>query len=123
MSSTKTCPRCKTTKPLLQEFWAVDARTSTKFQSWCRVCKNAHGKSTQYGRYRKFIDHEGLQRLRSETTGCVICGHEGGLCVDHCHKTHKIRGMLCQRCNKGLGLFKDDPELLEFAATYVRALG
>ena len=39
--------------------------------------------------------------------------------VDHCHKTNKIRGMLCNHCNRGLGHFRDDPELLEFARIYL----
>ena len=43
------------------------------------------------------------------------------LVVDHDHKTNKIRGMLCNRCNQGLGQFKDDPELLEYARIYLLA--
>lgn len=41
-------------------------------------------------------------------------------CFDHCHKTGKFRALLCAGCNKGLGLFKDDPKLLENAAKYLR---
>jgi hypothetical protein len=40
--------------------------------------------------------------------------------VDHCHTAQLLRDLLCGHCNKGLGLFKDDPALLEIAIAYVR---
>lgn len=43
------------------------------------------------------------------------------LCVDHCHSTMKIRGLLCRSCNAGLGNFKDSLELLEAAITYLNS--
>ena len=41
--------------------------------------------------------------------------------ADHCHATQKPRGVLCQRCNWGLGHFKDDPALLAAAIRYLAA--
>lgn len=54
---------------------------------------------------------------------CAICGatEEDGaaLNVDHCHRTGRIRGVLCRACNHGLGSFADDPERLAAAARYL----
>lgn len=54
---------------------------------------------------------------------CVICGipHKRKLCVDHCHETGKIRGLLCNDCNVGLSRFKELPVLLRSAAVYLEA--
>jgi hypothetical protein len=41
-------------------------------------------------------------------------------CVDHCHKTGKIRGLLCNQCNLALGRFKDDSTLLQRAIDYLK---
>jgi len=60
--------------------------------------------------------------------GCGICGtHDWGTrngkpilpSVDHCHKTGKWRGLLCLRCNKSIGAFGDDIQLLRAALTYL----
>lgn len=42
------------------------------------------------------------------------------LAVDHCHKTGKIRGLLCQKCNHGLGNFLDKIEYLNEAISYLK---
>ncbi len=49
---------------------------------------------------------------------CAICG-DPAQHLDHDHETGATRQMLCQRCNHGLGLFRDDPGLLHAAAFYV----
>lgn len=55
---------------------------------------------------------------------CEICKiHQNELnkklSVDHCHKTGKIRGLLCNQCNTGLGMFRDNIQLLIGAIKYL----
>jgi len=54
---------------------------------------------------------------------CAICGNTGGkkrLCVDHNHITGKIRGLLCDGCNVGIGRLKDSVSLVEKALDYLK---
>lgn len=62
--------------------------------------------------------------LKAQGGGCALCGkteQENGrrLAVDHCHETNRVRGILCNNHNRGLGLFSDDPTLLRIAASYL----
>lgn len=52
---------------------------------------------------------------------CLICrSRKKILCVDHDHKTGKVRGLLCDFCNKGLGYFKDDMRLILRSVEYLK---
>ena len=50
---------------------------------------------------------------------CAICETTRNLCLDHDHRTGRVRGFLCRKCNTGVGLFDDNHRLLEAAANYV----
>ncbi len=87
---------------------------------------------TRYG-----IGIEGYAEMFAAQDGkCAICGgqpcgnrwtrdaetgekREQRFSVDHCHKTGKVRALLCGQCNRGIGDFKDNPELMRKAAEYV----
>lgn len=62
--------------------------------------------------------------LEKQGGGCAICGKKDtwfSLAVDHCHGRKIVRGLLCSQCNRGIGMFKDNPDLLEKAARYLRS--
>ena len=94
-------------------------KTKSGFDSWCKECRSSYRSETRRGQYRNMISDEALKDIIENVKECVICGSTEELVVDHCHKTNVVRGMLCNHCNRGLGHFKDDPELLEFARIYL----
>jgi len=66
------------------------------------------------------------KKLKDQSGLCAICGgndtydKHGVLAVDHCHKTSKIRGLLCFKCNTVLGSVNDDIKILENAIKYLK---
>jgi hypothetical protein len=63
--------------------------------------------------------------LQKQNDKCAICQRDSSLfkkklAVDHCHKTNKIRGLLCKDCNIGLGMFFDETDRMEKAINYLR---
>ena len=76
----------------------------------CRV--QSYGLSLQD--YRAMLERQGKV--------CGICKTPGKpLCVDHCHATGKVRGLLCRDCNLGLGNYKDNPVFTRAATAYLEA--
>lgn len=59
------------------------------------------------------------QRIIKQNGKCLICHKKSKLHIDHNHKTNKIRGLLCERCNPGLGFFNDDVNILKSAINYL----
>lgn len=58
--------------------------------------------------------------FESQDNCCKICGkEEARFVVDHDHDSGKVRSILCNSCNRGLGYFKDSPEVLRKAADYL----
>ena len=65
------------------------------------------------------------EMLKRQDYKCKICGSPdpkgrgNRFSVDHCHSSNRVRGLLCQECNQGLGKFKDDISLLAKAILYL----
>ena len=57
---------------------------------------------------------------RKRPERCEICGSKRTIVFDHDHETGKFRGWICDRCNKILGLAKDDINLLNFLISYLK---
>lgn len=114
-----TCTKCKTEKPASAEFFPLHNKKRNGLDSWCRVCRATYRSGINRGAFRGVISDDHLLQIKATTDQCVICGAAEQLVVDHDHKTGQIRGMLCNHCNRGLGHFRDDPDLLEFARVYL----
>lgn len=71
------------------------------------------------------LTYEEYMELYIKSGGiCQICGKQNRLnkrrlAVDHDHKTNKVRGFLCDKCNRGLGFFDDDTDKLNMAIIYL----
>lgn len=91
--------------------WGSDADFREKTR---KTNKASHLKRT-YG--ISISDYEAM--VAANNGRCAICSEEADLCVDHCHDTGRIRGLLCRSCNKALGIFKDSPDLLAAAKEYL----
>ena len=63
--------------------------------------------------------------LSGQDHSCASCGtafdytKKKAFCVDHCHSSGVVRGILCPPCNLGLGHFHDSPDKLRAAAHYL----
>ena len=66
---------------------------------------------------------EWRQMYEAQSGACAICrkglAQDKTTNTDHCHKTGRVRGLLCGTCNKGLGYFKDNTELMHEAIRYL----
>ena len=138
----KICSRCRKEKPLSDFSRQSNAPSGLNYV--CRDCMRERGRA--YYQRNKVIrkEHHRVNNRKSmlkhyyglspeqydvmyqrQEGCCAICGkHQSSfarrLTVDHCHKTGKIRSLLCGSCNNGLGCYKDDPELLVKAYQYLQ---
>ena len=140
MKNTKThksCPICGELKER-SEFYKYKSRQDG-LTAYCKVCFNAKNKKWYkdnpdklptleenriYSRNKNFgISEEDYSKmLVDQNNQCAICQIQIGreAAVDHCHSTNKIRGLLCRKCNLGLGGFKDNIETIRKAIAYVK---
>ena len=142
MSKSKECTKCTEVKPFT-EFY-ISKNHPTGYSSHCSMCikakavkvraanpektraKNLKSKfNMSIDDYNKlYIEQDGLCRIcdevetRRDSKGGVVW-----MPVDHCHDTGKIRGLLCSRCNTGLGLLGDSIKTLKCAIKYLRKEG
>jgi hypothetical protein len=67
-------------------------------------------------------DYRALEKRQGHA--CAICRKATrDLCIDHCHVTGRVRGLLCRSCNSALGLYADDPRRLRAALAYLQRTG
>lgn len=146
LDTIKTCTKCLAAKPLGDFSLSRQAKGTRNavYRSDCKQCcsqstKEWHKRNpgrVEANHRRRHLNAYGLTRqdyvdlLHKQGGGCAICGtNRGGtrngkvlrMAVDHDHKTGTYRGILCNRCNRAIGLLGDDPTLLRKAINYLMA--
>lgn len=116
-----------------QERWKANVRAAGEGYR-----KSAHGAAKrrayqQTTRHKYQLRQYGLDpetfalMLQAQAGSCQLCEREftatRRACVDHDHKTGRVRGLLCRTCNAALGGFQDSPRLLRVAANYLESNG
>lgn len=100
----------------------VRARNRLFMKRWYQENKEAFnmGNWRSYLRRKYGLTPEQLEAMK-EAQGhrCLICNQRRKLVVDHDHVTNRVRGLLCNACNCGIGHFCDDADLLRVAITYL----
>ncbi len=120
--------RCRSCENAYLRSYRLGARRSellAKRRSY--NAKLSKSKKKSYNLYRKYGISLELYNSMLESQGglCLICSNPESLqnrflSVDQCHKTGKVRGLLCGRCNKALGLLNDDLSVLKSAMLYLK---
>jgi recombination endonuclease VII len=87
-----------------------------------RICKSCHLMRLRLRQYH--LSMEQYQAMEDRQSNlCAICGKPPKgrvLHIDHCHRSGKVRALLCGSCNMILGLANDDQEILMNALAYLR---
>lgn len=134
----KKCKDCLKKLPLTDFYPSYESRVykgKIIYRPDCKACNKK--KSTKWGRKNKHKHYcydikykhkiessEYEKKVEQQENKCALClesndGKKRKLHLDHCHVTGKIRGLLCMRCNMGLGFFKDSVELCKRVLTYL----
>lgn len=136
----KECNKCGLSKR--ENEFTYDKRRSDRKSRFCKKCqseinsiswnKNKNKYKDRKRKYDLLRDHgitydEYLEVLINQNYSCKICGDKPNglgvngmfLHVDHDHSNGAIRGLLCNRCNLGLGLFRDNCKYLSNAIEYL----
>jgi hypothetical protein len=120
----KQCRSCGVEKPL-SEFHT--RRDNGKHRNDCIQCQRDKKNAVQYKQLYNISlsDYDKLYELQGGV--CAMCflpqvdSRKTRLCVDHCHTTGVVRGLLCTNCNVAIGLLKDDERLLQRGIEYLRS--
>ncbi len=113
----KICERKQTTSKRTSPAKTRQPRPIMSFED-TQIAKRNNLLKRKYGitldRYNEFLERQ--------NGGCAICGEPPTtqiLVVDHCHKSGKIRGLLCHKHNSAIGFLNDSPELIKKANEYL----
>lgn len=116
------CKVCNQKKDLHWFRQRINRHGNLSIETTCTVC--AAKKQNDKHRDKRYQMPKSFEQMAKDQEGlCAICKKEPqskGLNVDHCHKTGRVRALLCTKCNGGIGFFDESIELLEAAIAYLR---
>ena len=130
------CKRCGENKLLTEYYKTTDRKSGHK--TICKSCIKAdpltdkrkkqmkeYGAAYHLKKTYNLTQEDYNLKLKEQNHKCGICGIDEleapkqKLCVDHCHTTGKIRGLLCHNCNVSIGLLKESINTLSKAIAYL----
>ncbi len=118
---TRVCNKCLTPKPL--EDFAIDKTRKLGRQYSCKICKRKATWVSSIVKDYDLTEAEYHAILDKQGMCCAVCKKKPTpsrrLCVDHNHLTGEVRGLLCDRCNRGIGLLGDSAEAVYAAYRYL----
>lgn len=92
-----------------------------KGQTRCRACWKEYHQKRKYGSVRGVVN----ELIQEQHNSCAICENvfetPKDICLDHCHDTGIIRGLLCNNCNVGIGMLGDTVDRLLKAIAYLES--
>jgi|GEM_PF-1822130 len=127
-SGLRRCSNCHQVKPL-EEFGRSSRAYGQGRDYRCTICLRERSRRRNIKTCYGITLEQFNQILSAQGGGCLIChsidggtrhGRKKRMAVDHCHKTGKIRGILCPRCNLAIGLFREHPGSLQRAFLYLQ---
>ncbi|MFD8809503.1 endonuclease VII domain-containing protein [Streptomyces sp. NPDC059597] len=116
----KRCPQCTVVKP--HSDWERNKSSSDGWSSYCRSCRARRNEESRLKRQYGLTLAERDAMIASQRGLCVICLNAPAAHVDHCHRTGRVRGVLCFNCNSAIGKLGDDPEAVRRAAAYLEGI-
>lgn len=103
-------------------------RTKETARRYGIIYRELHSEQMREGKIKQLYSitaDEYFSRLMEQGGKCAICRSDTPgrgnkhFSIDHCHKTGNVRGLLCDRCNRGLGMLREDVTILEAAVSYL----
>lgn len=126
----KYCSGCREHVPL-KGFSFMVRRGKTVPRNRCRSCASANNKTREmYYRLWSVKRRYGLSAddyaalYERASSSCEVCGRRedevpGFLCIDHCHVSNRVRGLLCRNCNSAIGKLGESASMLQKAIEYL----
>jgi hypothetical protein len=111
------CTKCKLSFDT-NEF-IKDSRYILGYKKTCKKCRSITSINSLRMKNYGMNNDEYKNFIIKNNNKCTSCGSVKRLCVDHCHTTGKVRGLLCAKCNTALGFLDDSEQKIKLLLKYL----